>query len=110
MEDRRQNSRHTPELQLEVFELHSGRRLGRIVDLSSDGFMLFSDTPQRADTLVECRLVSEQVIKGVGEIRLAADCLWSRPAADDQHCWAGFHIIDLAQDQAEALELLLEHL
>ncbi len=110
MEERRQHSRHTTGVQLEVFELHSGQRLGRIVDLSSDGFMLFSDTPLRADTLVECRLVSEQVIEGVGEIRLAADCLWSRPGADEQHCWAGFHIIDLAQDQADALELLLQHL
>jgi len=39
-----------------------------------------------------------------------ADCLWSRPGADQQHCWAGFHIIDLAEDQAAALEILLQHL
>lgn len=110
MEDRRQHSRHGTELQLEVFDLHSGQRLGRIVDLSSDGFMLFSDTPQRVDSLVECRLVSEQLVEGVGEIRLGADCLWSRPGADGQHCWAGFHIIDLAEDQAVALEVLLKHL
>jgi hypothetical protein len=36
--------------------------------------------------------------------------LWSRPGADGQHCWAGFHIIDLADDQAAALEVLLKHL
>ncbi|WP_439887527.1 PilZ domain-containing protein [Pseudomonas sp. MBLB4123] len=110
MEDRRQHSRHGTELQLEVFELHSGQRLGRVVDLSAEGFMLFSDTPQTADVLVECRLVSEQEIEGVGEITLGADCLWSRPGADGQHCWAGFHIIDLAEDQAAALALLLQHL
>ncbi len=110
MEERRQHDRHSTELQLEVFDLHSGRRLGRVVDLSAEGFMLFSDTPQTADTLVECRLVSEQVIEGVCEITLGADCLWSRPGADDIHCWAGFHIIDLAEDQAAALEVLLKHL
>jgi len=110
MEDRRQHSRHSTELQLEVFELHTGQRLGRVVDLSAEGFMLFSDTPQTADALVECRLVSEQVIDGVSEVRLGADCLWSRPGADGQHCWAGFHIIDLAEDQAAALEVLLKHL
>lgn len=110
MEERRQYSRHGTELQLEVFDLHSGQRLGRVVDLSADGFMLFSDTPQMADVLVECRLVSEQVIEGVGEIILGADCLWSRPGSDGQHCWAGFHIIDLAEDQATALEVLLKHL
>ena len=110
MEDRRKHSRHSTELQLEVFDLHSGERLGRIVDLSADGFMLFSDRPQMADVVVECRLVSEQVIEGVGEITLAADCLWSRPGADGKHSWAGFHIIDLAEDQAAALALLLEQL
>jgi hypothetical protein len=110
MEERRQHDRHSTELQLEVFDLHSGRRLGRVVDLSAEGFMLFSDTLQTADTLVECRLVSEQVIEGVCEITLGADCLWSRPGSDDIHCWAGFHIIDLAEDQAAALEVLLKHL
>lgn len=110
MEDRRHHSRHSTELQLEVFELHTGQRLGRVADLSADGFMLFSDKPHLADNLVECRLVSEQVIDGVGEIQLSADCLWSRPGADGQHCWAGFHIIDLEPDQAAALDMLLKHL
>lgn len=109
-DERRLHSRHNAEVQLEVFDLHTGQRLGRIVDLSADGFMLFSDTPQAADELVECRLVSEQPIEGVCEITLGADCLWSRPGADGQHCWAGFHIIDLAEDQAAALETLLKHL
>ena len=45
MDDRRQNSRHTPELNMELYDLHSGRRLGRIVDLSAEGLMLFSDAP-----------------------------------------------------------------
>jgi hypothetical protein len=110
MDDRRKHSRHSTELQLEIFEQHSGQRLGRVVDISADGFMLFSDQPQMADMLVECRLVSELVVDGVGEISFAADCLWSRPGADGKHCWAGFHIIDLAEDQAAALELLLQHI
>jgi len=109
-DERRLHSRHNADVQLEVFDLHSGQRLGRVVDLSSDGFMLFSDTPLTADELVECRLVSEQAIKGIREITLGADCLWSRPGADGQHCWAGFHIIDLADDQAAALDVLLKHL
>ncbi|WP_298187105.1 PilZ domain-containing protein [uncultured Pseudomonas sp.] len=109
-DERRLHSRHNADVQLEVFDLHSDQRLGRIVDLSADGFMLFSDAPLVADELVECRIVSEQLIGGVCEITLGADCLWSRPAADGQHCWAGFHIIDLAEDQAAALEVLLQHM
>ncbi|MFI8482512.1 PilZ domain-containing protein [Pseudomonas sp. NPDC078700] len=110
MEDRRQHNRLNTELQLEVFDLHSGQRLGRIVDLSSEGFMLFSDTPLVADAVSECRIVSEQLIDGIGEVQLGADCLWSRPGADGQHCWAGFHIIDIADDQAALLEVILKRL
>lgn len=110
MEERRQHNRHGTELQLEVFDLNSGERLGRIVDLSNEGFMLFSDAPQTVDTLLQCRLVCSAGTQQVQEVRLGADCLWSRPGADGQHCWSGFHIIDLAEDQAEALENLLAKL
>ena len=110
MEERRQHSRHGTELQLEVFDLNSGERLGRLVDLSREGFMLFSDTPQTVDALLQCRLVCSAGMQQVQEVRLGADCLWTRPGADGQHCWAGFHIIDLADDQAEALEALLARL
>jgi hypothetical protein len=109
-DERRLHTRHHIEVQLEVFDLHSGQRLGRIVDLSADGFMLFSDTLLAADELIACRLVTEQEIDGVCEITLGADCLWSRAGANGQSCWAGFHIIDLAEDQAAALETLLKHL
>ena len=110
MEERRQHRRHGTELQLEVFDLNSGERLGRIVDLSSEGFMLFSDAAQTVDALLQCRLVCSAGTQQIQEVRLGADCLWTRPGADGQHCWAGFHIIDLAEDQAEALESLLARL
>ncbi|WP_044872160.1 PilZ domain-containing protein [Pseudomonas sp. LFM046] len=107
MEERRQHSRHATELQLELFDLHSGQRLGRIVDLSMDGFMLLSELPLDADSVWECRLVPLTWVEGIEEIRLGADCLWTRQGEDERNCWAGFHIIDLAEDQEAALEELL---
>ncbi|NWL79242.1 pilus assembly protein PilZ [Pseudomonas taiwanensis] len=108
MEERRQHSRHPTELQLEVFDLHSGQRLGRIVDLSMDGFMLLSELSLVADSVWECRLVPLTWVEGLEEIRLGADCLWTRMGEDQHNCWAGFHIIDLAEDQAIVLEDLLQ--
>ena len=110
MDDRRQRSRHHAELQLEVFDLNSGESLGRVVDLTDDGFMLFSETAVSVDSVWDLRLVCAHPIGDIREIRLGADCLWSRPGADGQHCWSGFHIIDLADDQAAALAILLEHI
>jgi hypothetical protein len=110
MDDRRQRSRQHAELQLEVFDLSNGQSLGRVVDLSTDGFMLFSETAVTADSVWDLRLVCARPVDDIREIRLGADCLWSRPGANGQHCWSGFHIIDLADDQAAALAVLLEHL
>ena len=47
-------------------------------------------------------------VEGLEEIRLGADCLWTRMGEDQRNCWAGFHIIDLAEDQATVLEDLLQ--
>ncbi|WP_437882481.1 PilZ domain-containing protein [Pseudomonas sp. LRF_L74] len=110
MEDRRQHPRHAPALTMELLDLHSGARLGRIVDLSAEGFMLFSDTPMAVDSVWACRLVLETPVNGVHEIQLGADCLWSRSGTNGQHGWGGFHIIDLAEDQAKTLALVLESL
>ena len=110
MEDRRHHDRRQMELQVEAYELHSGERLGRLADLSDDGFMLFSEVPIEADSVMQFRLVPARPLEGVESVTLGADCLWSRPGSDAQHGWAGFQIIDMAEDQTEALEVLLRHL
>ncbi len=110
MEERRHDDRRHFELQVEIYDLHSGVRLGRLADLSDHGFMLFWETPIEADSVLQFRLVPASPLEGVESITLGADCLWSRPVSDEQHGWAGFHIIDIADDQSEALAILLRHL
>ena len=72
--------------------------------------MLFSEVPIEADSVMQFRLVPARPLEGVESVTLGADCLWSRPGGDAQHGWAGFQIIDMAEDQTEALEVLLRHL
>lgn len=106
MDDRRQHPRYPASALLELYEQHGETCLGRIADLSSEGFMLCSSTPQTADTLVECRLVGD----GVGELRFTADCLWSREGEAGQPSWAGYHIIDIDALNIQKLQKLLKQL
>ncbi|WP_083329722.1 PilZ domain-containing protein [Pseudomonas argentinensis] len=106
MDDRRQHPRYRAASLLEVYEQHSETYLGRIADLSSEGFMLCSTTPHAADTLVECRLVGD----GMDEVRFTADCLWSRGGAIGQQSWAGYHIIDIDALNTRKLQGILEYL
>jgi len=107
MGERRQHSRQQTGLTVEVFDRHSGRSLGRLADLSAEGFMLCGVEVPEADSVWDCRLVPAPPLDEIGEIHLGADCLWSRAGADGQLGWAGFHIIDIADDQAELIEQLL---
>lgn len=109
MDDRRQHSRYQTTSLLEVFEQHSGRYLGRVADISSDGLMLCCTVPQPADTLVECQLVCSIPLNGVGELHFIGDCLWSRMGEPGQQCWAGYRIIDIDQPNTKALNALLQH-
>lgn len=110
MKERRLHSRYHTDQRLELIERHTGRRLGRLVDLSLDGFMLFSEAPLNVDAVIECSLVLEAPIEDTATIQFAADCLWSRPGADNQHSWAGFHIIDIDDKHSSALQGLLKRL
>ncbi|MNU10727.1 hypothetical protein D3C72_2580480 [compost metagenome] len=47
-------------------------------------------------------------MEGLEDIRLGADCLWTRMGEDQRNCWAGFRIIDIADEQAAVLEDLLQ--
>lgn len=110
MEERRQHQRHSTGQQLELIEQHTGRRLGRLVDLSLDGFMLFSEGPLSVDSVIECSLLLDAPITDARSIEFAADCLWCRPGADRRHYWSGFHIIDIGEAQSAALRELLQRI
>lgn len=110
MHERRQHNRYTTSQSLELVERHSGKRLGRLVDLSQDGFMLFSESPMTADAVIECSLLLNPSTACADTIDFVADCLWSRLSEDSLHCWAGFHIIDIDDAQSRRLNSLLQDL
>ncbi|MCY1288593.1 hypothetical protein D3C76_973640 [compost metagenome] len=110
MEERRQRNRQEIDVTVDVFDRNSGRYLGRLANLSPDGFMLCGKEVPPVDSVWDCRLVPAPPLSDLGEIHCGADCLWTRSGQDGQLGWAGFHIIDLAEDQAAALEVLLSRI
>jgi hypothetical protein len=110
MDNRRGSERTPASFEIEVCDLHSGQPIGRVVDLSSEGLMLFSEVAIEADSVMQFRLVPALQLSRIQAIELGADCLWSRPAGSYPHCWAGFLIIDISDAAAEALQTLLDQL
>jgi hypothetical protein len=105
--ERRQYPRYPTLQPIEVYDLHSDRYLGRLVDLSVRGFMVLCETVIDADSIWALRLVLPDASEWA-ELQLGADCLWYRAGEDGRNGWAGFQIIDIADGEADRLHQLLE--
>ncbi|TRX76147.1 PilZ domain-containing protein [Pseudomonas mangiferae] len=110
MEERRHHPRLATDLRLEVQDLDSGQRLGRVVDLTGEGFMLFGEGVSERDPTRHCRLALDESANPPPAVHLRVDCLWTRPSADGRHCWAGFQVVELTEPQAASLDTLLDAL
>lgn len=104
MTERRQNPRYTTEQALEAYDVHSARFLGRFVDTSKDGFLLFCPQAIDVDSIWQIRVLEANAPLLRTLLSFGAECLWVRQADDDNHYWAGFQIIDIAAKDAEILQ------
>lgn len=104
MDERRHSQRHTTEQELEAYDMHTARFIGRFVDLSEDGFLLFCPQPVNVDSIWQIRVLAANDQRLRTLFSFGAECLWVRTADATNHCWAGFHIIDISPEDAEKLQ------
>ncbi len=88
--------------------LHN-RSVGRIVNLNEEGFMLIGDGLINENCLYQ---LSMQFESDHGEedglnISLGAECLWKKETDSGTQYWAGFHIIDISDDDLKKITLLV---
>lgn len=109
MSERRQNLRHTTKQELEAYDMHTSRFIGRFVDISEDGFLLFCPQPVDVESIWQLGIVTASDKDLNTLLSFGAECLWARAADESLHCWAGFHIIDITAEDAEKLQQLIPH-
>lgn len=78
MNDRRRNRRRIPKQNLPVLDLTTGKPIGELANLSSEGAMFITPKMIRTNTKIKCRLVLARPIMGKDEIKFKADCRWCR--------------------------------
>ncbi|MCJ8169880.1 PilZ domain-containing protein [Atopomonas sediminilitoris] len=100
MDERRYQPRVAPQQPLELLDSITGKRMGRVVDISEEGLLIFSETMIEAESIWQCVLVCSEDT----EVPLGVECLWSRAGGDGQHCWAGFHIIDITDEHSAQVQ------
>jgi hypothetical protein len=108
MEDRRHYPRNqcSQDQIVEVSDLSSGWHLGRLVNVSLDGFLLVGASPIEPESVLQLSL-STKSPDGTEHINVGAVCMWSSEANNAGTYWSAFHMIDVPAETEEFFAGLL---
>lgn len=106
--EKRRSPRRRAESVIEVTDSISGRPVGRVVDLSTDGMMLLVDQPVVNDALYQFAFPLPLPGGGTRTIEVGVHEQWTDRADMPGHYWAGFRIIDIFAEDAAALAAWLD--
>jgi hypothetical protein len=101
MQEKRKHVREPIDCALKVRDTNRNQAIGCLVDLSEDGFMLLSNQPYEAGSVLQLSFELPAPVNGQLSIAVGAESLWCSAANKAEHFWAGFRIID-ASDTAIA--------
>ena len=106
MTNMRNENRATVDSKVTVIDLDSGKHIGNLLNISAGGLMLLSTNPIDLDRLYQLEIQLNSAINGLSVIQLGADSLWSKPSGDNTQFWTGFQIIDISEDNQQAITQL----
>ncbi|MBA1146149.1 PilZ domain-containing protein [Ectothiorhodospiraceae bacterium WFHF3C12] len=104
--ERRRENRTLISAEPNVFDRHTRESLGRLVNLSREGFLVVAHEPMMPPAVHEVRIV---VVDDYGQLRTinaTAELIWCRRSRFDESYGAGFQFSGL--DPAD--EIIVQHL
>ena len=107
LQTRRQQQRFEPQKPISVINMSTQKKMGALVNITTEGLMLMSDTAIISNRIYPISLILPDAISGHKQVDLGVDCLWSRSEVEDQRYWAGFQIIDASRSALDRIESLI---
>ncbi len=90
---------------VDVFDTMSGERVGHIGNISRSGMMVICQKKVGEGHLYQLSFtLPEPDPAPPRQFNVGAMCLWCSEAESTGTFWAGFEVIDIADDEAEILE------
>lgn len=112
--DKRDNLRKRPRLptnqDVSIYDSIRDISLGKLVNIHEEGLMLISGSAVAVNHLYQFELRMANAIDGKDRIKIGAECLWINETGTDEHYWAGFQIIDVAEHDRPIISQLVEEL
>jgi hypothetical protein len=107
MQEKRQSPRKVADHVLEIYDQVTGNMLGRIVNISAEGFMLLSQEPMLSGTLYQLDLVDPSSKEQQSQVKFSAEAVWSTEASHPESYWSGFRITEISNDDVLYIDRLI---
>jgi hypothetical protein len=93
----------TTDWRAELIDQLSGKKLGDVVNLSTNGLMMITSKPIESDSLYQLECVSHGPDGQEARFTAGVEVLWTSPASQPDTTWAGLQIIDIDLESRQAL-------
>lgn len=104
MNNHRRSPRKAAYVNIPVINKMTGETMGRIGNLSADGMLMVCDTQVTESALFQ---LGFELVNGDGRphaIDVGAQEMWSESANVPGQFWAGFHFIDVSDQDLDAID------
>jgi PAS domain S-box-containing protein len=91
-----------------MFDRTTGGNVGRLVNISADGFKLATRQAVDTGTVFSLSMVLPEQLLGVTTLSLAGRCVWSRAQDKPREFHAGFQITDISDTHRNVLQAMME--
>lgn len=109
MGEKRKYERRRPSHYSAVYDRDTRKILGRLANLSTEGFMLISEHPVKPEQHFHCRIIlPEDMHAGTG-VSFDARSLWCKEGSAPKTFNAGLHFTNITLKDVELLEQLTRH-
>lgn len=105
----RRHTRRKVGVVLRVFDRTTGKNLGRLVNVSMDGFKLGAREDMAVGRVCEVSMILPEPLAGSNTLSFDAQAVWSQPAEDAPGEFrAGFRIVSISANDSRVLAQMIE--
>ena len=103
MQEQRQYPRLPISNDLPVTDTNSGKVLGRMVNLSAGGMMLYVNNRVASHSVFQISFYLPEGSASGNPVKMGVESLWCSVSDNPNGFWVGFHVIDISEDDKQRL-------
>jgi c-di-GMP-binding flagellar brake protein YcgR len=108
MPERRKHKRSRSPQLLTVIDIYADQQIGTLIDLSLGGILMMAMQPIPLHRVFQLQVKLPEKILGSDVIEFGTESVWGDPPEQLGTCWAGFHIIDISEENKKLVIELVE--